>query len=59
MLQDSHAEVSFRPRLMHIRLKGKRAFLSLADEYKIREVRHLVGQLNIDPEIVKKHLPEL
>ena len=61
MLREAHAETRFRERFgdMVIKLKGKTKFLGLQEEYKIREVRYLVAQLDIPLEIAKKNVPEI
>ena len=58
-------EVEVHPRGKHFHLKYKfkradlRRLTGPSDDYKIKEIRHLVAQLKVDKDIIKKHIPEL
>ena len=55
--------VHFRGSGYHLTHKFKRADLrrlvSPTEEYKIKEIRHLVAQLGLDKDIIRKHIAEL
>ena len=58
MLQAAGVTHQVRPANICFTLKGKKAWIDLQVDYKIRDIRCLVGQLDIDKSLVKKFIPQ-